>query len=438
MPSPRNCEVFRRNPGPRPYCGSTSGFEHFGTWFGDTCRTTSPFPGPGGPAHDGGRHLRHDRAWAARACAPLLRRHGHPLPGTAWARSSPPPSAGPCATRQGGLHGRATAAAAVDAFLDELADPASPVAPHRQQLPPGPGQAPGPGRRTAGQPGPRANCRSHHIRRFVGLPPRPAAWQAAPSARSAVGLARSSTDWLGRHGHAVRANPCEGVRPPKSPQGACPAFPVGRTRAARLLETSIDPDDPLQERTGCRPCSSCSIPPACAWRNWPSWIVDALDSATSHGGEDPGPRQAGQGAGCARRQPRRGEALAAWDGAAGRAWPEAGGEAALFVGASGAGASAHGIIQQSASRRKGSCWLGLPTPRASRTCCATPLPAHVLQSSGDLRAVQEMLGHASIASTQVYTHLDFQHLAKVYDAAHPRSRRDGAVAVDRQSGPESY
>lgn len=49
--------------------------------------------------------------------------------------------------------------------------------------------------------------------------------------------------------------------------------------------------------------------------------------------------------------------------------------------------------------------------------------SHVLQSSGDLRAVQELLGHASIRSTQVYTHLDFQHLAKVYDAAHPRARK---------------
>jgi integrase/recombinase XerC len=49
--------------------------------------------------------------------------------------------------------------------------------------------------------------------------------------------------------------------------------------------------------------------------------------------------------------------------------------------------------------------------------------SHLLQSSGDLRAVQEMLGHASIASTQVYTHLDFQALAKVYDAAHPRARK---------------
>ncbi len=51
--------------------------------------------------------------------------------------------------------------------------------------------------------------------------------------------------------------------------------------------------------------------------------------------------------------------------------------------------------------------------------------SHVLQSSGDLRAVQEMLGHASISTTQVYTQLDFQHLAKVYDAAHPRARRKG-------------
>jgi len=49
--------------------------------------------------------------------------------------------------------------------------------------------------------------------------------------------------------------------------------------------------------------------------------------------------------------------------------------------------------------------------------------SHVLESSGDLRAVQEMLGHADIATTQIYTHLDFQHLARVYDAAHPRAKR---------------
>jgi integrase/recombinase XerC len=70
--------------------------------------------------------------------------------------------------------------------------------------------------------------------------------------------------------------------------------------------------------------------------------------------------------------------------------------------------------------------------QADRAGIATPVhphmlrhsyASHLLQSSGDLRGVQELLGHASIATTQVYTRLDFQHLAKVYDAAHPRARR---------------
>jgi integrase/recombinase XerC len=64
---------------------------------------------------------------------------------------------------------------------------------------------------------------------------------------------------------------------------------------------------------------------------------------------------------------------------------------------------------------------GLPThvhPHMLRHSFAS----HVLQSSGDLRAVQEMLGHASITSTQIYTALDFQHLAQAYDHAHPRAK----------------
>ena len=69
---------------------------------------------------------------------------------------------------------------------------------------------------------------------------------------------------------------------------------------------------------------------------------------------------------------------------------------------------------------------GLPTkvhPHMLRHSYAS----HLLQSSGDLRAVQELLGHASIGTTQVYTKLDFQHLAQVYDAAHPRAKAKKAA-----------
>jgi len=59
--------------------------------------------------------------------------------------------------------------------------------------------------------------------------------------------------------------------------------------------------------------------------------------------------------------------------------------------------------------------------------------SHLLESSGDLRAVQELLGHANISTTQIYTHLDFQHLAKVYDDAHPRART-GSTTEEPSAG----
>ena len=97
------------------------------------------------------------------------------------------------------------------------------------------------------------------------------------------------------------------------------------------------------------------------------------------------------------------------------------GENALFVGRGGKRLSPR-EIQRRIKRRAAAAGLAVDVhPHMLRHSFAS----HVLQSSGDLRAVQEMLGHASIASTQVYTHLDFQHLAKVYDAAHPRAKRKG-------------
>ena len=100
-------------------------------------------------------------------------------------------------------------------------------------------------------------------------------------------------------------------------------------------------------------------------------------------------------------------------------------EGALFVGQQGKRITPRMIqlrLQKHGQRQ------GLPQrvhPHQLRHSFAT----HMLQGSGDLRAVQEMLGHASIASTQVYTHLDFQHLAQVYDQAHPRAHRTKAAAT---------
>ena len=95
------------------------------------------------------------------------------------------------------------------------------------------------------------------------------------------------------------------------------------------------------------------------------------------------------------------------------------GEKALFVGGRGRRISAAVVAARLKRWARVAGTSGHVHPHMLRHSFAT----HVLQSSQDLRAVQEMLGHASISTTQVYTHLDFQALAKVYDAAHPRARK---------------
>lgn len=215
--------------------------------------------------------------------------------------------------------------------------------------------------------------------------------------------------WLGAQGR-VAANPCEGVRPPKSPRPLPKALAVDE--AARLL-AAADADDALAVRdsamfelfysSGLRLAELASLD------------LDEAERMLREGelrifGKRAKPRLVPVG------QMAR-TALAAWLPL--RSALAAGDESALFVGQRGRRLSPRAIQLRLAQRALAQ---GLPQhvhPHMLRHSFAS----HLLQSSGDLRAVQEMLGHASIASTQVYTHLDFQHLAAVYDRAHPRAKR---------------
>ncbi len=109
------------------------------------------------------------------------------------------------------------------------------------------------------------------------------------------------------------------------------------------------------------------------------------------------------------------DAVAAWR----QVRPDIAGESALFVSSRGRRISVRNIQDRLKRRGRATGMHQDVHPHMLRHSFAT----HMLESSGDLRAVQELLGHANISTTQVYTHLDFQHLAKVYDQAHPRARK---------------
>lgn len=255
---------------------------------------------------------------------------------------------------------------------------------------------------------PLAELHGQQIRRFIG--------QMHVQGLGGRSLARTLSAWrgffawLGRHG-AVPANPCEGVRSPKSPKLLPKALSVDEVN--RLLEPFAD-DDPL---LAARDTAMFELFYSSGLRlaELAALDRDALDSIL-HEGEVRvlGKRSKARIVPVGRMAQR---ALAAW--AEVRDQLAGADEVALFVGQRGRRIS-HRVIEDRLAKR--AVQLGLPRhvhPHMLRHSFAS----HVLQSSGDLRAVQEMLGHASIASTQVYTHLDFQHLARTYDAAHPRAKR---------------
>lgn len=296
-----------------------------------------------------------------------------------------------------------TPAEAVAAYLDELAEQRrlSPhtVANYRRDL----AQL-----LTAAEGQPLDRLLVHHIRRFVA-----SLHAKGLSGRSLARLLsawRGFFAWLGERG-LVKVNPCDGMRAPKSPRRLPKALSVDE--AARLLE----PDDDGDSRLEARDAAMFELLYSSGLRlaELVGLDRDALDGILHEGevrvlGKRSKPRLIPVGA-----QARR--ALVAW--AAVRDELAAGDEPALFVNRRGRRISPRSVELRLAQR---ALRLGLPQhvhPHMLRHSFAS----HVLQSSGDLRAVQEMLGHASIASTQVYTHLDFQHLASVYDKAHPRAKR---------------
>jgi integrase/recombinase XerC len=253
----------------------------------------------------------------------------------------------------------------------------------------------------------------HHVRGWSarlhrsGLAPRSIAIQLS----AWRGLYR----WWGREG-LVSSNPADGVRAPTAAKPLPKALSVDH--AVALAEHRPVRGDPaLNARDHCM----VELLYGCGLRVGELVGLDVAASAAGAGWIDDADGSAHVlGKGSKRRSVPVGaaalRALSAWRRL--RDTMARAGEPALFVSRRGTRLTA----SQVRSRLKAlALQAGLPThvhPHMLRHSFAS----HLLQSSGDLRAVQELLGHAQIATTQVYTRLDFQHLAQVYDAAHPRAR----------------
>ena len=214
--------------------------------------------------------------------------------------------------------------------------------------------------------------------------------------------------WLGRH-RGFAANPCVGVRAPKSAKTLPKA--LSPDAASQLLDRVPEGALEVRDKAMFELCYSSGLRLA----ELVSLDVEAGTLAAREG------EVTVTGKGRKTRTVPVGNkavlALLAWldlrTGLAAHA------ERALFVSNRGTRISGR-MIQVRLARWAFKCAMASNVhPHMLRHSFAT----HVLQSSGDLRAVQEMLGHSSISTTQVYTHLDFQHLAKAYDAAHPRAKK---------------
>jgi integrase/recombinase XerC len=258
-----------------------------------------------------------------------------------------------------------------------------------------------------------------HVRRWVA--------QMHSAGRSGRGIAlilsgwRGFYVWLGRQG-LVSHNPVQDVRAPKAPKPLPKA--LGVDESVQLAEYANADADPWLEA---RDCAMVELLYGCGLRVGELVGLDAQASAQARGWID---LEAGEahvlGKGSKRRTvPVGSKAIAAlqrWTamrGTAALANAEGEPQPALFVGRHGTRLTAQSIWQRLKRR---SLLAGLATP-VHPHMLRHSFASHVLQSSGDLRAVQELLGHANITTTQVYTRLDFQHLAKAYDAAHPRAHR---------------